>query len=569
MKRSIFTILSALCTLGASAQLVNNGATITVQAGATLMVESNVENQGVGVINLEGNAIMEIKGNFTNANGLAGINASPTSKVILNGAAAATFNAGGDTIANLEIAKTAAGDVTMAGNAVISKELSFNSGNLISGKLILGANTLTIGANATAIGADVDEYIVTNDPMGKVAKEFSASAPFIYPVGDVSNFTPLTSTPTGTFDPTGDVVAVNVVNSAKSPLPSGTDANLTRYWNVDQTGITGAYGNTLVGTFIPTTEDIVGTASKIKGAVHNGTTWSHVDAAGAASTVTGWTNDNAADFTGTNSFGRVNVFAALAGATPVVNAGNPSGFSMSTNLNSILPTSTPYNVAPWNAPIETGIITPNVVDWVLVEARDAATPTTILGSRSALLLSNGSIVNPDGTALTVKDATPSSHIAIKHRNHLAIRTATTKSVIPTSSALLAAPVPSPTINFASTPSDAYTNPANTTNANMKAIGSTGIFAMWAGDVNNDSKVRYIPITFPSVIPADALVILNLGLGGNASGSLSNVYNKYDTNFDRSVRYVPITFPSVIPSDALFYLNNTLGGVSNIEYNSHN
>jgi hypothetical protein len=525
MRKSIFTLLCAFCTVGAYAQLVNNGATITVQAGATLMVESNVDNNTGGIINLEGNAIMEIKGHFTNSNGLTGINTSPTSKIILNGTAAANFNAGGDTIANLEINKTMAGDVTMTGNAVVSKELNFNSG--VASKLLLGANTLTFGANATAVvGADADEYIVTNG-SGKVIKEYSSLSAFTYPVGDASNYSPLTSTPTGTPG-AGANVAVNVENSAASPLPSGADAYLTRKWNVDPTAIA-SYGNTLVGTYIAGAEDVTGPAAKIKGAAYNTMTpaWSHIDASGTSPNVTGWTNADPAIFTGTNSFGRINVFAALAGATPVVNAGNPSGFSMSTTINGILPGSTPYNAAPWNAPVETGTITSNVVDWVLVEARDAATPATILGSRSALLLSNGSIVNPDGTELTVKDATPSSHIAIKHRNHLAIRTASTMNVIPTSAALMAGPVPPPSVNFSTNTSQAFTNSAITTNANMRNV--SGIFSMWNGDVNADGTVKY------NLSNNDRALIYSAIGSGNTSATVSG-YRREDVNLDGIVKY---------------------------------
>lgn len=65
-----------------------------------------------------------------------------------------------------------------------------------------------------------------------------------------------------------------------------------------------------------------------------------------------------------------------------------------------------------------------VVDWVVVELRDAADATIVRATRSALLQRDGDIVGTDGTSpvqfnLPVGD----HHIAIRHRNHLGIMTA--------------------------------------------------------------------------------------------------------------------------------------------------
>jgi hypothetical protein len=66
-----------------------------------------------------------------------------------------------------------------------------------------------------------------------------------------------------------------------------------------------------------------------------------------------------------------------------------------------------------------------IVDWVLIELRDATTPSVIVVSRAALLQANGKIVDLDGISDVFFPVPQASyHVAIKHRNHLGIRTKT-------------------------------------------------------------------------------------------------------------------------------------------------
>jgi PKD repeat protein len=110
-----------------------------------------------------------------------------------------------------------------------------------------------------------------------------------------------------------------------------------------------------------------------------------------------------------------------------------SGTSMTPAINSILPLSQPYNVAPWNySGTETVGVIPNanVVDWVLVELRDAATaagatPATMIGRQAAFILNSGKVVGLDGIS-TLRFETPffnNLYAIIYHRNHLGIMTA--------------------------------------------------------------------------------------------------------------------------------------------------
>jgi hypothetical protein len=68
-----------------------------------------------------------------------------------------------------------------------------------------------------------------------------------------------------------------------------------------------------------------------------------------------------------------------------------------------------------------------IVDWVFVELRDPANTANVLETRAALLQADGDVVDTDGmlelTFATVNCG--SFFVALHHRNHLAVKTATT------------------------------------------------------------------------------------------------------------------------------------------------
>ncbi|PSR08737.1 MAG: hypothetical protein C7N36_21430 [Bacteroidetes bacterium] len=77
--------------------------------------------------------------------------------------------------------------------------------------------------------------------------------------------------------------------------------------------------------------------------------------------------------------------------------------------------------------------------------------------------------------------------------------------------------------------------------------------MWAGDANQDGKVRYSDGFIPpfTVISSDAISIFNVLLG-DPTAQLDG-YSQFDTNMDGKVRYSDGFIPpsTVIASDALF------------------
>ncbi|MCD4745907.1 MAG: hypothetical protein K8R58_06375 [Bacteroidales bacterium] len=109
---------------------------------------------------------------------------------------------------------------------------------------------------------------------------------------------------------------------------------------------------------------------------------------------------------------------------------------MNTHLNDagLLPLAQPYNIAPWNyAGTESvaSIPNPDIVDWVLIELRDAtdaslATGATMIAQQAAFLLNDGSVVGLDGignlqfNSLAIQQ---SLFVIIWHRNHLGVMSA--------------------------------------------------------------------------------------------------------------------------------------------------
>jgi len=171
-----------------------------------------------------------------------------------------------------------------------------------------------------------------------------------------------------------------------------------------------------------------------------------------------------------------------------VNLEGPYSGSAMTNGNiANIPLDQPYNAAPWNyagaesvASIPTG-----VVDWVLIELRQATAPefaTTIMATRAAFLKTDGSIVDLDGTSTVHFDdnyVTTGNNLytVIRQRNHLAVMSAT--------GALFSGGVYS--YDFTTGIGQAYGG-----NNGYKAVGST--YGMVSGDADSDGDISTLDFT---------------------------------------------------------------------------
>ncbi len=156
-----------------------------------------------------------------------------------------------------------------------------------------------------------------------------------------------------------------------------------------------------------------------------------------------------------------------------------------------------------------------IVDWVVVELRSADDATMILESHSALLQRDGDIVATDGSSSIAFHTMPGNyHIAVLHRNHLAIMTLD--------------PI---ALNTTPTDLDLTSDATMTygTNARASVAGSVPAKALWCGDVTFDGDVKY------TGADNDRDPILS-AIGGSIPTATITGYRPEDVNLDGEVKY---------------------------------
>jgi len=381
--RIFLFLFFSLTIMTLHAQLVNQGGTITVKSGATLVVESNLTNT-TGSIVLESGATLEITGNFTNQ---ATMNFNAASQVIFNGSTNSQVTSGGGTFGNVRVDKTSGNNVVLNDAMTVNGVLNFAAAN---NKIILGSNNLTLGSSASVTGAGSDKYVVATG-SGRFIKPIAANSTLIFEVGDndaSTNYSPLSAAVTGSGYSSA-TVGVNLVNAVHPNKPATSSDYLTRYWNVLAGGITG-YNATLTGTFIPGNEDVVGTQASIDGASYNGAEWDYTNAAHSGSTVSSTATNTDIGFTG---FKKGDVVLNL---TAYI-----EGYMDGGSMRPVLQNSS-----------EPG--TGTQCDNLTVELRNATSPYGLAHTFSG-------VINTDGTMICTYPGAASGnsyYIVLKHRNAL-------------------------------------------------------------------------------------------------------------------------------------------------------
>lgn len=162
---------------------------------------------------------------------------------------------------------------------------------------------------------------------------------------------------------------------------------------------------------------------------------------------------------------------------------NGTNMNATLNSNGFIPLNQPYNSAPWlynGTEAVATIPNSNVVDWILIELRDAAnaasaTSATMVEMKAAFLLRNGSIVGLDGSSLVQSSVTITQNlfVVIWHRHHLGIMSANPLS---SGGGIY-------TYDFS-------TGPGQVTGGSLgyKQL-ATGIWGMVGGDGNSDDQVN--------------------------------------------------------------------------------
>lgn len=151
--------------------------------------------------------------------------------------------------------------------------------------------------------------------------------------------------------------------------------------------------------------------------------------------------------------------------------------AMTTTLadNGLLPMSQPFSDAPFNYDgTETITTLPNdVVDWVMVELRDANDETNMIDRKAALVDKDGNIIGTDGSFGVQFDSAADGdyYVVIHHAGHVSVMTSSTVS-LPNSSPY----------NFK------QSNSAVKGSNQMKLVN--GAFTMRAGDYDNNNTINF-------------------------------------------------------------------------------
>ena len=207
----------------------------------------------------------------------------------------------------------------------------------------------------------------------------------------------------------------------------------------------------------------------------------------------------------------------------------------------------------------------DILDWVLLELRDATTPSIVISRRAAFIREDGRIVELDKVSdVSFRNITNGNYfVVIRHRNHLGIRTATVRTVNGT----MGVPVPA-LYNFTNAQTQAYQDPAITVNSAMVNLGGS-VFGMMGGNANGLTSTGFLTIrssggTNPSV--NDYVYLVTTVLGGFVNTPITNVYNNADLNMDGTVRANGGTNPAI--NDYIFLISTALGGNVNKVLSQH-
>ena len=414
---SVFTISHAQTISGG---ILSIGADAVVTSNNDMMIQTG------GTLNVQGTLIL--KKSLTNGNSTP--NSLGSGLIELSGTTTQTVS-GQNIFQNLRVNNTAG--ITVTGNTRVNGAL-----NLKNGIVSIASSNLLLGPAATDSGGSVTAMVIATG-TGEFRKEFSAPGSFTFLVGDTTGaaeYSPVAVNFTdGTFG-TDNYLGVSLKN-LPDPDPNIASGNyLNRYWTLNNYNITGTISCGLTFNFLDADVNVGGTKANLFCVETSSVlqTYNSVSGNQLTATVTGFSR-----FTGADAALQGNFKAYLQGPYDNITNHNMTN-TLATTLplgdRSVLtnfPSNQPYNIAPWSYTGTESVITlpANVVDWVLVELRQAdiashATNATVFARRAGFILKDGSIVDPDGTPMRFYHAavTQSLFPVIRHRNHMAIMAST-------------------------------------------------------------------------------------------------------------------------------------------------
>ncbi|MEM7103679.1 MAG: hypothetical protein AAF502_11145 [Bacteroidota bacterium] len=430
------------------------------------------------------------------------------------------LSSNGSTINDLTIDKTSGTKLLLVDETVINGFLDFDGDNNL---IDLNGNDLVMGIQGLILDFDNNDFIITGD-AGKVIKRNMTN--FTFPVGYNENtYNPIALTETGTIDTigvrclentladgtTGSIVSDAVMASwlLTEDVPGGSSINLTAQWEL--------------------TDEPPGFDRSDCGFMtyRNGNWDLPVTNMSASNGNSPYSLTEPIDSLGIIAIGGEAMINRIQLACRTFLQG-PYSFGTMTDqlrLKSLVPLTEPYSALGYTQQGRGGgeTINPSVLsvtgddaitDWIFLELRDKNNPAAVLETRSALIQKDGDIVDIDGTSEVGFPVLDDDYfIAIRHRNHLGIRTATAQNL---SEEFL-------------TFYDFTLGPAQANGTNPMADLGSGVWGMYGGNTTGDTFVR---ATGPPTIN-DYSNLLNY-LGG-PTGIFLDVYTSQDINMDGNVR----------------------------------
>ena len=483
MKRkaiSIFVALSIMISYVNGQSIINHGADIFISSGSAIVIDGDFENQLDGSVNNSGDIL--ITGDW--------INNQTSGNLLLN--TNGTVSLVGSVVQNLGgTHATYFYDLDLQNDANINgpADISVASDLVLSGTNIsLGNNGLLMQSIGEILGAGSSGYVITNG-TGKLTQYVNSNNK-LFPIGSNTDYTPVLLNNAGTADSYGTRVFSDVLTGGLTgaTIPEINDC-VEMTWDISENvsggsnlAITAYWGNAVEGPSFDRAHCGIGH--------YTDGSWDGQPEASASGsnpysvTRTGITSLSAFAVGDTESPMAITLDMIV--DVKALLEGPFDGAEMQSVLNSdeYIPLNQPYNTTPWNyGGSESVVAIPNanVVDWVLVEMRDApdaalALPGTVIERQAAFVLKDGTIVSMDGAsplACVASNITYDLFVVIYHRNHLAVMSADPLSQ--TDGVYM--------YNFTTGGNQAYENGA----AGQKEI-ATGIWGMFGGDVNSDGDI---------------------------------------------------------------------------------
>ncbi len=151
-----------------------------------------------------------------------------------------------------------------------------------------------------------------------------------------------------------------------------------------------------------------------------------------------------------------------------------------------------------------------IVDWVVLELRNADAGYSVAARKAALVKANGEVISTDGTSQVLFSVpTAGKHLVIRHRNHLPAMTAA--------------------------PLSANAAVVDMTSLNTTLYGidplqtESGKRALWPGDVNGNGAIKYTGL----VNDRDPVLV---AIGSVIPSSTVQGYRAEDINLDGWTKY---------------------------------